>query len=254
MGSSSDWGTKIPPAPGQLSPCPTTREAHVLQQRPRVAKNKKKKRNANCTGPDMWAGTFTPSLPSNYHKSQTSLLSLLSRVSLWRLPHFPESLIMWVINLVRSSWDVCDAWTWGDGAHPKSSGWHGISRQWPPLRVCLHSPWPAHQLNCLLERLLPEPLLASLHLSYAAACWRAHTELAAIAEFFQASVISNQLKVRNCNNWHLGSRVWHWDMCLGLDPSACLRLNCTSQFQLKPWLSLGCREWPLSCDHCMCLH
>jgi len=30
MGSVSAWGTKIPHATGQLSPCSTTREAHAL--------------------------------------------------------------------------------------------------------------------------------------------------------------------------------------------------------------------------------
>ena len=111
MGLSPSWGTKIPPATGQLRPCPTTREAHVLQQKPSVAKNNNKKRNSNYTSPDMWARTFTPALPSNYHKSQTSLLSLLSKISFWRLPSSPESLIMWVINLIRPSWGVCGVWT-----------------------------------------------------------------------------------------------------------------------------------------------
>lgn len=110
MGLSPDWETKIPPAAGQLSPCPTTREGHVLQPRPSVAKSNNKKRNSNYASPDAWAGTFIPALPSNYHQSQTSL-SLLSSISLWRLPSSPETLIMWVISLVRPSWGVCGVWT-----------------------------------------------------------------------------------------------------------------------------------------------
>lgn len=111
-------------------------------------------RSWNHTSPDIWTGTLTPALPSNYHKGRSSLLSLLSRISLGRLPLSPESLIMWVINLsdlLGCVWHMNQIW--GDGAHPTSSGWHRMSRQWPPLQTPPKQGLSSPALACSLARL-----------------------------------------------------------------------------------------------------
>ena len=138
---------------------------------------------------------------------------------------------------------------------------HGRHHQ---SRVYLHLLWLAHWLGCLPEGMLYELLLASMVLSCAAAYWLARTwswaALCLFAVFFQASVIFNQptseisLAFRN-RSMGLGPFLKQpWVMYLGLDPSACLRLNCVSQSQHKTWLPLGCKEWLLPCDRCVCLH